>query len=1041
MKNIYSKLFTCFIVFNCACVIHISAQSFTFTNAGATGHLGPTQAQINTAYTVTNLAGQVTSVNGIQHWVVPVSGLYRISARGAQGGGTSGGLGALIEGDFQLTQNEVIRILVGQQGPTKLNEPNAVGGGGGTFVVRSPGTTISNILVIAGGGGGCANSQYTTRHARADTIGNNGVIDAGVANPDGLGGTSGQGGNKSVSGCSLDRGAGGGGFLTNGGSICQTAGRADGGFAFINGGNGGTNNDVGTTGAFGGGGAVWSTGFRGSGGGGGYSGGGGGQINTVSPNHSGGGGGSKNNGTNQNNVAGFNTGNGLVVITPLGFTLDSVTHTNVLCFGENTGSATVHLSGAFLNVNYAWSNGDTTATATGLSAGIHTVTVSDQFAIDSATVIISTINSAISIDSIIITNQSSCSNNDGAIQAFASGGTSPFTYSLNGNTNFVSNNGNFTSLVSGNYYFIVKDSLGCEVTSPGVYNITIPTGPSQPGLSGDTVMCLNTISTLTASLNTTHGPNATITWYNNALLQSTDSVGTGFNFLPSALVGTHTYYAVVSDAGCISPPAIHAVNINPIPFTPIVSSAATYCLNDAAIALTTNSTGIVNWYSDSTLNFVIGSGNTYIPATNTAGGFKYFATQTDSITTCESAAGNVSIWVDTLPTVNLPTLATVCEDAILQPLLGGTPTGGTYSGIGVNSFLGVFDPGIGTGIHTIFYSYTDGNGCIGKDSATITVALLPTVSFSALQNVCEKEGLIPLTGGMPAGGTYTGALVENNNFNSFNATAGSYTIIYTYTDSNNCSNSTNQTITVDPSPTVSLPWLGDICQEVPTKTISGGVPTNGTYSGQGVSGTSFTPANGVIGNNAIVYSFTDTNGCTGKDTNFIFVKPTPTVSLGNDTSICGRKQIVIDPGIVFATYNWNTGATTKSILFDSVGTTPFSKTYTITVTDANGCMASASKTVNWSECVGINENMHGVSVNYFPNPTQGTIYLDAKGLQGEDAYISITNLQGQVVYNERLGVLTQSMQKEINLNREAKGVYFVRLFSDNYNLVHRIVIN
>ena len=78
--------------------------------------------------------------------------------------------------------------------------------------------------------------------------------------------------------------------------------------------------NTGADGGFGGGGACWATGWRGSGGGGGYSGGGAGYVKSVSSNSQGGGGGSYNSGTDQNNTAGENEGHGLVIITFLGST-------------------------------------------------------------------------------------------------------------------------------------------------------------------------------------------------------------------------------------------------------------------------------------------------------------------------------------------------------------------------------------------------------------------------------------------------------------------------------------------------------------------------------------------------------------------------------------------------------------------------------------------------------------------------------------------------------------------------------------------------
>ncbi len=292
------------------------AQTYTFTNATGTGANGPTQLMTDAEYAGTSLDGNVTVTGGIQYWTVPTSGSYHITAYGAQGGGAFGGLGAQIEGDFLLTAGQVIRVLVGQQGETQAGQPESVGGGGGSFVVLDPALLPSDILVIAGGGGGSASNAFAASADGSITNdGNNGVVAAGVGNPNGAGGTTGNGGSKSVTGCSLDRGSGGGGFLTDGESICQSVGVGNGGSSFLNGGAGGTGTGPGAIGGFGGGGATWQTGFRGSGGGGGYSGGGAGQINSVSPNHAGGGGGSFNAGTTPLATVGVQSGNGLVVIT------------------------------------------------------------------------------------------------------------------------------------------------------------------------------------------------------------------------------------------------------------------------------------------------------------------------------------------------------------------------------------------------------------------------------------------------------------------------------------------------------------------------------------------------------------------------------------------------------------------------------------------------------------------------------------------------------------------------------------------------------
>ncbi|MBT3937050.1 MAG: hypothetical protein HOK52_01120, partial [Candidatus Marinimicrobia bacterium] len=263
---------------------------WTFSNAGATGRLGPTQTLVNTAYSGSSLEGDVTiTTQGIQEWSVPAGGTYTIEAWGAQGGTSSsrsGGSGAKMKGDFILQDKDILNILIGQMGED-LGDCNT-GGGGGTFVWDNK----ESPMIISGGGGG-AGDTYN---------GNNGIITGNgtTANPSGGSpGTNGKGANPGGAGWysngrEFEGAKGGTRPLNNGtGGSAGTSETGDGGFG---GGSGGTGNDCSS---------------HGSGGGGGYSGGAG----QGADSYGGGGGGSYNAGTNQDNKSGINTGHGKVVIT------------------------------------------------------------------------------------------------------------------------------------------------------------------------------------------------------------------------------------------------------------------------------------------------------------------------------------------------------------------------------------------------------------------------------------------------------------------------------------------------------------------------------------------------------------------------------------------------------------------------------------------------------------------------------------------------------------------------------------------------------
>jgi hypothetical protein len=247
--------------------------SATFTPGGASGPTGPTITQARSGVGSPSWADtylQMPGAQGIMHWTVPVTGTYRITARGANGKPAStgtGGRGVIGTGEVNLTLGEVIRISVGQEG---LRTSAHGGGGGGSFVVRgASGTEESQILLVAGGGGG--------RRQDASGAGIDAVSTATGANPNSVSSSTNPGfsassrGNGGAGG-GADWGDGGGGFYGNGTGDANVPAGAP-GFAWVNGAGGGVSS-AGASGGFGGGGS--GQGANGGGGGGGFSGGGGG---------------------------------------------------------------------------------------------------------------------------------------------------------------------------------------------------------------------------------------------------------------------------------------------------------------------------------------------------------------------------------------------------------------------------------------------------------------------------------------------------------------------------------------------------------------------------------------------------------------------------------------------------------------------------------------------------------------------------------------------------------------------------------------------
>ena len=232
----------------------VVSGTFTFTNCSATGRLGPTQSQVNAAYTSGNSLYNSVTINdqGIQEWTVPSTATYTIEAWGAKGGGdAAGGLGARMKGDFNLTKDDVIKIVIGQMGGLmeiiihRVEEE--------VLMYCDFYNSNSSILVIAGGGGGSpGSSDYQSGGSddgQSGTSGGNGFGVSGSSS----GGTNGNGPTSSSR-----RASAGAGFFTNGANNGQSSSYGTGGKAFVNGSEGGqdlyANSGGGVDGGFGGGG-------------------------------------------------------------------------------------------------------------------------------------------------------------------------------------------------------------------------------------------------------------------------------------------------------------------------------------------------------------------------------------------------------------------------------------------------------------------------------------------------------------------------------------------------------------------------------------------------------------------------------------------------------------------------------------------------------------------------------------------------------------------------------------------------------------------
>lgn len=965
LTQIKRTIFTTILLFGA--LVGIQAQtSYTFAACGASGRLGPTQTQANTAYSSTNLNGLVTVSSGVQSWTVPSTGSYRVRVSGASGGSSiygAGGSGIIIQSDVTFTVGQVINIAVGQKGASNGGTSDfycGASGGGGSFVYTGA-IGGTGLILSAGGGGGALSAaggaiSSNVSNASYSTSGYS-IIDGGSYIS--LGGVNGNGGG--FSNRSLLSGGPGAGWFSD---YVPTYGSPNvtlGGTRF----NGGILTNTGVNGGFGGGGAsgdasansyVWS------GGGGGYSGGGAGHNGGNSDGQVGGGGGSFLSGTNQTNV-GFNANNdGYVIITQLsGVTISQTA--SVTCNGLSNAALSASVTGGTAPFTYTWSTGSNATSISGLSAGTYTCRATDGAAVTYSATYVITQPSPVTAITSTQTNLTCFGASNGVLGLTPGGGTAPYTYSWSpsGGTSAVA-----SGLSAGAYTCIVKDANNCITAQ--IATITQPASTlGVIGFATNPVVCAGQTSILLG------GGALTYAWSNGVI--------NGVTFAPSS---SNVYTVTGTDvSGCtatatvaitvnslppvsISGPSVictgnsatltvtgantytwnTTANTNTIGISPLVTTSysvggtnASGCINSSVKTITVINTSPAITASASSPSVCIGGSTTLFgggAATYSwSGGVTNnvaFAPSISGVYTvtgynaCGSGTNTILITVNSLPNITANSSATaVC--------IGGSAT---LSGVGGVSYIwtgGVtnnnsFLPSVTT---TYTVTGTDANGCQNTATKTILVNPLPLITANVTSSIVCLGNTTTLFGGGGVSYTWSGGVTNNTPFAP--STTASY--IVTGTDANGCQNTASKTVTVINVPALTaIATNPSVCQGGSTTLSSTGANTY-TWTGGVTNNVPFVPSA------TTTYSVYGTNSCgTTSNVVTVTVNPLPVVTANASSSVaCFGTAITLFGGGA-STYTW-TGGITNNVSFVPT----ISATYSVTGTDANGCKNTASKTL------------------------------------------------------------------------------------------------
>lgn len=291
----------------------------------------------------------------------------------------------------------------------------------------------------------------------------------------------------------------------------------------------------------------------------------------------------------------------------------------------------------------------------------------------------------------------------------------------------------------------------------------------------------------------------------------------------------------------------------PVTFSTSITQALCFSDTNGSIDLTATSTNA------GALTYLWSNGTTTEDVNNLAAG-SYDVLITDS-QGCTESVTNIVVTEPAELTATVSTYNTLCSyssDGTASIFASGGTGTYTYSWSNIQSADSI--SGLAAG--TYYCTIEDLNGCQYEDSAVI-VTPLPIAVQSVVTNPVScggQEGAVNLTvsNGVP-GYDFdwsNGELTEDLS----GVSAGIYSFVIT--DANGCTYADSVTL-VDPvstTVTFSLPF-DTLCTYHNAVTLSGAVPLGGVYSGNGVTGSQFDPAQTGSGMQVIVYTYTDANSC------------------------------------------------------------------------------------------------------------------------------------------------------------------------------------
>lgn len=704
-----------------------------------------------------------------------------------------------------------------------------------------------------------------------------------------------------------------------------------------------------------------------------------------------------------------------VTVDPFTATINPI---DISCTGANDGSFAV-VNDLCGTAPYQFStDGGATYSASipaNLTAGSYDVVVMDD---NGYTTSISTITIAepTALTSSATASDALCNaGNSGSVDLTVSGGTSPYTFAWD-NT---ATTEDLTGVTAGTYAVVVTDARGC--TSSSTATVAEPSAIVLTETHLD-VDC-NNASTGSIDLTATGGtPAYAYAWDNGATTEDISGLAAA------------TYTVTLTDAnGCTATLGVTVTEPSAISIVVTSTTSPSACGTPDGAADITVSGGTPAY------NFVWSTGATTEDLSGVVSG-SYDVMVTDNNGCTSSATVAISdinppvITVDNVTDLLCNGASTGAIDVTLSA--GTSPYGTSWDNGSTTEDLASITAG------TYVLTVTDAAGCVAIE--TVTVAEPSAITINAISTNISCNGLtdgsvdITLGGGIVAG-AYTIAWTDGASFADSNEDisalpAATYTV--TVTDDNACTATASYTI-IDPAPVAVTGVASDVnCNggadgSIDVTATGGTVSSVYTYAWtDGGTFTSSTEDLSAIPVGTYDVVVTDDNGCSAT-ASFTLSEPTA-IALsasssdeinGNDGSV----NLTVSGGVSPYTFAWDNGATTEDLTGVAGGT------YTVTVTDANGCTDQVTVVV--SSQVGLLE-VNDVKVSVYPNPGNGIFFVQLSSIKSSSDMIIVRDAIGREVVSMNV---TKTIST-IDLSTQESGVYFVEITSGSAKVTQKVVL-